>query len=276
MRANDTTLSKSDFYELLDSYASAFQGGFTASGNVDAEAARALLGDWIGTVVLEDMLSDYGVELDQSDRAKALESLAAQPGFAKAPEIVKEFYIRATAVRAAGADTFSPNDEELATTYNQGADESGVVCLRLILTDTRPDMDFALARIAVGESFADVARDMSKDTSGAQGGILVDTQSGRECFDYKTLSQQVVPELASAIDDAQVGTVSGPLQIPDLGWLTILLRPFSEVASQARDIIGSLTAARITTSALDAADVWVNSQYGRWDKTTHQVVALGQ
>lgn len=58
-----------------------------------------------------------------------------------------------------------------------------------------------------------------------------------------------------------------------MGWVAVMLRPFSEVASEAERVIGPVTASRIANSALDSAKIWINPGYGRWDPDSRQVVA---
>lgn len=272
-RLADERLSNGDFYELLDGYAEATQSGFLPSGNIDAEIARVILLDWIGTSVLEKTLLDYGVEISQADLDAAAETLADQSGFADAPEAVRSFYTRATAVRTVTGETFSPDPEELADLYATGPEESGVACLRLILTETREAADAALARIEAGETFADVARTASTDTSADIGGILQNNQTGDECFPFDEIVERIVGPIADAIPQTRPGVTTEPIEVTDLGWVILQLRPYSEVADEAAKIIGPVTATRLTDSALDSASIWVNPEYGTWDRESRQIVA---
>ncbi len=275
-RMGDKQLSNGDFYSLLDGYAKATQSGFLPSGNIDAEIARVILLDWIGTSVLEKTLLEYGVEITQSDLDAATESLTDQVGFADAPEAVRTFYTRATAVRTVTGETFSPDAEELAELYASGPKESGVACLRLILTDSREDADAAIARMAAGETFADVALTASTDTSADIGGILENNQTGDECFPFDEIVERIVGPIADAIPTARPGVVNGPIEVTDLGWVILQLRPYSEVADEAARIIGPVTATRLTNSALDNASIWVNPEFGTWDRESRRVVAADQ
>jgi hypothetical protein len=272
-RVGKDTLSNGDFHELLEGYTDATQSGLLPTGNVDSNVGRLILRDWISAAVLERTLVEYGVEISPTDLEGAQASLDAQVGFAEAPEVVRNFYIRATAVRAVAGSTFTPDREELAELYANGPEESGIACLRLILTDSQEAIDSALARIEFGESFADVARDVSTDTSAQNGGILTNNQTGDECFPFDEIVQQIVEEIALVIPETRPGEVSGPIEVPEVGWVAVFLRPFSEVADEAERVVGPVTASRIANSALDSAEIWINPGYGRWDPDSRQVVA---
>jgi hypothetical protein len=266
-------LSNGDFHDLLQGYTEATQSGLLPTGNVDSNVARLILQDWVGASVLERTLVEYGVEISQTDLDDARTTLDAQVGFSDAPDIVRDFYIRATAVRAVAGATFTPDREELAQLYANGPEESGIACLRLILTDSEADIDAALDRIEAGESFADVASDVSTDTSAEAGGILSNNQTGDECFPFEEIVEQIVEQIALVIPDTRPGEVTGPIEVPEVGWVAVMLRPFSEVASEAEKVIGPVTASRISNSALDSAKIWINPGYGRWDPDSRQVVA---
>jgi len=272
-RVGDDTLSNSDFHELLEGYTEATQSGLLPTGNVDSNVARLILRDWISASVLERTLVEYGVEISPTDLDDAKTTLDSQVGFSEAPDNVREFYIRATAVRAVAGATFTPDREELAELYANGPEESGIACLRLILTDSKDAIDGALDRIEAGEAFADVARDVSTDTSAEVGGILSNNQTGDECFPFDEIVEQIVEQIALVIPETRPGVVTGPIEVPEVGWVAVLLRPFSEVASEAERVIGPVTASRIANSALDSAKIWINPGYGRWDSDNRQVVA---
>lgn len=272
-RVGDDTLSNGDFHELLEGYTEATQSGLLPTGNVDSNVARLILRDWISASVLERTLVEYGVEISPTDLDDAKATLDSQVGFSEAPDNVREFYIRATAVRAVAGATFTPDREELAELYANGPEESGIACLRLILTDSKEAIDGALDRIEAGEAFADVARDVSTDTSAEVGGILSNNQTGDECFPFDEIVEQIVEQIALVIPETRPGIVTGPIEVPEVGWVAVLLRPFSEVASEAERVIGPVTASRIANSALDSAKIWINPGYGRWDPDSRQVVA---
>lgn len=274
VRVNGESLSNRDFDELISGYSSAVQGALLPSGNVNMVAARGLLSDWINTVILEGVLEEAGVTVTDEQRQTAREGLSAQGGFSAAPAVVQDFYVRAASVLEAAGAAFAPDPNELAETYNRGPLESGVVCLRLILTDTREEIDTAIARVAAGETFAAVAQETSTDISAADGGVLTDQQSGSPCVQQAQLSTQIVPEFVAALESAEVGVVTDPFEVPGIGWVTILLRPFDEVSESVAELLGPSTANRVGQAALSEADIWLSAEYGRWDAETLQIVDI--
>lgn len=272
IRVDGRSLSNRDFDALLSGYAKAVGGAEVSSGNVNTVAARGLLQDWINTVILEGVLAEAGIEVTEAQREAAREGLSQQPGFLAAPADVQEFYVRAASTQDAAGAAFAPTAEELEDDYAQGPSASGVVCLRLILTETREDIDAALARVQAGESFATVATDTSTDVSAPDGGILADPQTGSACVLTSTLAEQIVPEFVSALETAEVGVTTAPFEVPGVGWVAILVRPYDEVADDVATILGPATANEIGRDALASADVWVNPEYGRWDPETRQII----
>lgn len=272
VRVDGLSLSNRDFDSLLSGYAEAVGGAEVSSGNINTVAARGLLQDWISTVVLEGVLAEAGIEVTDAQREAAREGLSQQPGFVAAPADVQEFYIRAAATQDAAGAAFAPSAEELEAEYALGPSESGVVCLRLILTETREDIEAAVARVRAGEDFAAVATDTSSDVSAADGGILADPQSGSACVLTSTLAEQIVPEFVSALDTAEVGETTAPFEVPGVGWVAIFVRPYDEVAEDVATVLGPATANELGRDALASADVWVNPEYGRWDSETRQII----
>lgn len=271
-RVNGESLSNRSFDDLVSGYSSVVDGALVASGNVNMVAARGLLQDWINTVVLEGVLEESGVLVTDEQRDAARTGLEAQGGFAVAPQAVQDFYVRAASVLEAAGLAFSPEASELAETYNRGPVESGVVCLRLILTPTREEIDAAIVRLAAGETFAEVAAVVSTDISATDGGILTDQQNGSACVQLAALATQIVPEFVAALETSEVGVVSEPFEVPGIGWVVILLRPFEEVSDAVTTVLGPTTALRVGRDALTNADVWVSAEYGRWDLASQQII----
>ena len=274
VRVNGESLSNKDFDKLASGYSEVVSGAQVASGNINMVAARGLLLDWINTVVLEGVLAEAGIEVTDEQREVARAGLSTQGGFAAAAVDVQDFYIRAASVLEAAGVAFAPQANDLAEIYNRGPIESGVVCLRLILTTTRNEIDSAVARIAGGESFADVAAATSIDISASDGGILTDQQNGSACVQQAELASQIVPEFVTALESAEVGVVSDPFEVPGIGWVAILLRPFEEVSTEVTTVLGPSTASRIGRDALLASDIWVSAEYGRWDAEFLQIIDI--
>ena len=272
VRVNGESLSNQDFDRLVSGYSEVVSGAQVASGNVNMVAARGLLQDWINTIILEGALKEAGVSVTDEQREAARAGLSAQGGFSAAPVDVQDFYIRAASVLEAVGLAFAPDSDELAEIYNRGPIESGVVCLRLILTTSREEIDAAVNRISAGESFADVAAATSIDISAEDGGILTDQQTGSACVQQAELASQIVPEFVAALETAQIGVTTAPFEVPQVGWVVILLRPYEEVSSDVAPVLGPTIANRIGRAALAEADIWLSAEYGRWDVETFQII----
>lgn len=273
-RVNGESLSNQDFDELLSGYAAAVGGAEVDSGNINTVVARGIIQDWVSTVVLEGLLEKADIEVTDEQREAARAGLSQQGGFLAAPAAVQDFYVRAAATLDAAGLAFTPSEDEMADLYAKGPAESEVVCLRLILTNTRDDLEAAVARIIAGESFGDVAKDVSTDTSAADGGILTDQQTGSACVQLSTLADQIVPEFVTALQTAKVGVVAPVFEVPGVGWVAILLRPYAEVAADVGTVLGPATAGRLSREAVATAKIWISPEYGRWDPETQQIVDI--
>ncbi len=273
IRVNGQELSSADFDELLVGYAAAIPSAESDTGTVNAAVARGLLSDWATTVILSEALAERGISVSEADLDEARGVLEDQSGFAEASIVAQDFYVRATAVQRVFADAFGPSIDELRDTYDAGPSVSGAYCLRAILvTDELLIADIG-TQLASGADFGEVAAQYSIDSSASNGGIISDPGSGSACFDEVALSSQIVPEFATALAAAEIGVPSAPFEIPGVGWVVALLRPFDEVGEDVRGIIGGSAAETERVAALDAAEVWVGSEYGMWESATGRVVA---
>lgn len=272
IRVNGQELSGSDFDELLLGFASAVPSAESASGLVDAAAARGLLSDWATTAILVDSLSDLGVDVTEADLDAARAELEQQSGFADASTTAQDFYVRATAVRRVFADAFGSSVEDLRDIYESGPTESGAYCLRAILVTDELQIADIGAQLDGGADFADVAARFSIDSSAPEGGIVSDPTTGLACFDEAALASRIVPEFAEALAVAEIGTPTPPFEIPGVGWVIALLRPFDEVADDVRQIVGGGASDAERQNAIESADVWVSAEYGVWEPATGRVV----
>ncbi|MFM8649793.1 MAG: hypothetical protein ACKODY_08505, partial [Actinomycetota bacterium] len=187
---------------------------------------------------------------------------------------VRDLFIRNEAARTVLGSLMAPPDDELRSLYESGSSNSGVVCVRAILTDSKEEIDAATLRLLGGESFADVATEVSVDPSKVEGGALTG-DGGSACIDYASVVEGVAPQFVDALGVTRVDTFSAAFEIPDTGWAIVLPRPFDEVAADVRTLIGGQAAATATSTALASADVWVSARVGRWNSDTAVVEKLG-
>ncbi|MFZ9083584.1 MAG: peptidylprolyl isomerase [Ilumatobacteraceae bacterium] len=273
IRVNGQSLSGADFDELLSGYAAAIPSAENESGTVNASVARGLLSDWATTVVLTESLASRDISVTEDDLLEAQGILGDQAGFGDASPAAQDFYVRATAVQRVFAAAFGPSTAELRDLYEAGPAESGAFCLRAILVTDETLIADISNQLASGTDFGELAARYSLDSSAANGGVVTDPGSGLGCFDRVRLSSQIVPEFAVALSNAEVAVPTPPFEIPGVGWVIALLRPFDEVADDGRELVGLGASESARQDALSAADVWIGSEYGVWDSRTGRVVA---
>ena len=274
-RVGDRSLSAADFDDLVLGYVES--GGSEDSrtdGPQSADLARNLLTSWISVSVTLDLIADAGGEVSDQDLAASEELLNTQPGFADADQKVRELFILNSAATTKLAGLLAPARDELADAYESGAAESGVVCVRAILVADRETIDLAAFRVASGESFADVASEVSVDPSAADGGVLAG-DGGNACIDYESVVTSVAEEFADALGDTAIGDVSQPFEIPGVGWAIVLPRPFDEVADDVSQLVGGSAATAAISEAMSTATIRVSAEYGAWDPATRTVVPVG-
>jgi hypothetical protein len=272
IRVNGSELSGADFDDLLAGYAMAINNAETEAGTVNGSVARGLLSDWATTTILSERLSDEGVTVSDAALDEARAGLEQQAAFNDASPAAQDFYVLATAVQRVFADSFGPSVDELRDLYDAGPSSSGVFCLRAILVTDQAVITEVSAQLEAGADFADLAAQYSIDSSAADGGVITDPGSGSACFDRVALSSQIVPEFATALADAEIGRPTAPFELPTVGWVVAVLRPFDEVADDVRDVVGIGLAEAERADAILAADVWVSAEYGIWDSDNGRIV----
>jgi hypothetical protein len=274
-RFNDESLSNSEFDDLLVGYATAVPEAFLSSGNLDIAAAQAIVQNWISTQAIVTALKNAGVEITDEDRSAALEALQAEPGFADAPQVVQDFYVLASASQGVANREFVMSADDLESLYNEKGAQSGAVCLRAILVETKDEIDTVSARLDAGEDFAAIAQEVSLDSSSVNGGALQDQTTGSGCLEQAAFENQVTPEFLTALADATVGEATAAFEIATVGWVVLLVRPFDDVADDVASVIGGNGAIEAGRSVLSEAKVWVSPEYGRWDASILGLVPVG-
>jgi hypothetical protein len=274
-RFNDESLSNSEFDDLLIGYAAAVPEAFLASGNIDISIAQGIVQNWISTEAVVTALDQAGIKITDEDLRSALTSLQAQTGFSDAPKVVQDFYVLASASQAVANREFAMSSDDLKSLYEGQGSQSGAVCLRAILVKTQEEIDAVTSRLDAGEDFAAIAREVSTDSSATNGGALQDQTSGSGCLEQSTFESQVTPEFLTALADAKIGQATASFEIPTVGWVVLLVRPFDEVADDVANLISGNGAVAAGRAVLQDAKIWISPEYGRWDAETLGVVAVG-
>ncbi|MEI7506577.1 MAG: peptidylprolyl isomerase [Actinomycetes bacterium] len=273
-RFNDESLSNSEFDDLLIGYAAAVPEAFLASGNIDISIAQGIVQNWISTEAVVTALDQVGIKITDEDLRSALTSLQVQTGFSDAPKVVQDFYVLASASQAVANREFAMSSDDLKSLYEGQGSKSGAVCLRAILVKTQEEIDAVTSRLDAGEDFAAIAQEVSTDSSATNGGALQDQTSGSGCLEQSTFESQVTPEFLTALADAKIGQATASFEIPTVGWVVLLVRPFDEVADDVANLISGNGAVAAGRAVLQDAKIWVSPEYGRWDAETLGVVAV--
>ncbi len=156
-----------------------------------------------------------------------------------------------------------PTQEEIDAFFQEA---SLMVCASHILVATEAEAQDVEDRLAAGEDFADIATEVSIDGSADSGGDL-------GCAD----PSGYVPEFAAAIQSAEVGVPTDPVET-EFGFHVILLRedelPTNDQAiASLKDQAAQLAAQTWFLDTAGAADVEVNEKFGTWQsEPTPEVV----
>jgi hypothetical protein len=217
-----------------------------AGGSEDDPATAAALRDqltkWIRVAVIEDEVG------------------TAEP---TAPSTSEELDTRlSAAISELGADTAQ-------TSYETGLAGSPLVCLAAITVANIDDANTALAAVNAGTTFADAAHQFSTDTAIADAGGVVKGRDGAECIDPNTVN----PAVTAALKDTPVGQpIAADL---DTFSAVLMLRPYDELSLESQKLIASASVRQTELDAVvDAADIFVDPRYGRWDDASGSVVTM--
>jgi hypothetical protein len=244
---------------------------------VTGDFARNLLTRWIAARVLEEDLERRGLGVSDDDRAALEAELIADPGsgWSEASPEVRVFFLDIFAVEEAFRLAGAPPDDELRAAYDAGAEVSGVVCTRHILTLTEADAVEVLDELDGGADFATLAAERSTDAaSGANWGII-EPSPGAACFTTVQISQSLIPEYVDAAIAARPGVPTEPVQ-SQFGFHVILVRPFDEVADAVRNIVGGSASLEAEERLVTGASAEVNPKYGRWVAERALVLPVGR
>jgi peptidyl-prolyl cis-trans isomerase C len=141
-------------------------------------------------------------------KAAAEAKMAEGPDYEAKLEFLRQRVLMQSFLEKAGKDAVS--DAEVQKVFDETVKDmkpEEEVRARHILVETEDEAKKAAARIAAGEDFGAVAKEISKDPgSGAEGGDLGYFSKG-----------QMVPEFAEAAEKLEVGKVSAPVK-SQYGW----------------------------------------------------------
>ena len=234
----------------------------------------AYLGQTIQWLAVEQrVIGELGFEPAQDDIDTEVRRVVINAGFLDLPTfLVQQNIAESTLERVAkhlviqrhlhdmlGPDIEPPTDDEVQQELDENAERwVSEVCASHILVTTVGEAEAALERLDAGEEFADLAAELSQDTSNAaDGGSL-------GCAD----PDGYVPEFAQATTTAPIGEVTGPVQT-QFGAHLILVEsrettPFEEVRDALTDLRTVEAVSEWLADTVKAAAVTVDESRGTW------------
>lgn len=202
-------------------------------------------------------IDEVGASVEDADIEDAKQRLLVQVAnlFAGAPDPVTEAdrlygeveYLQFLAGYQAGQDVLT------AAIVDQAPEGEGNPCVSHILVATEAEAQSVLDRLADGEEFADLARELSTDPgSGAAGGDLGCAPAAN-----------YVPTFAAAVESAELGQVVGPVE-SDFGFHVLIVDRY--------EIDGVQEASGRLRERLSEADITVDERLGTWDPSQFTVL----
>ncbi|HEX9682859.1 MAG TPA: peptidylprolyl isomerase [Acidimicrobiales bacterium] len=241
-----------------------------SDGTYDAAFAAQVLNRQILFQLVREELENLGAAVGADDLAAARANVAAQVGGDEVFAAFNDEYQESLAFRTAEVTVLqqalasAPTGPEAARSfYDENPDLFEQACAHHILVDSEEEASDVIARVEGGESFDDLAQELSIDTgSGAVGGDLGCAPRG-----------VYVPEFEEAIFSGPVGELQDPVQ-SQFGFHVIRVDsrevpPFAEVeaevqqqlATQGQDAFGTWL-----QEAVSNADVDVSPRFGSWSE----------
>jgi len=241
------------------------------------ELERSVLSSLIQSVIATDLAADEGIELSDDEiaalRDENAEQVAAETEqFGMSDEdyltyvllpnaLVQELYVEA------GDDV---PDEEIQAAYDEleATGQTEVATISHILVDTEVEAVDAITRIAGGESFEEVAADVSTDPGSAANGGALGADVPLATF---------VEPFAEAARTAEIGEVTDPVET-EFGFHvlrvdSLTVQSYEDLEPQLRQQAAQGTAQDLLSTAFAEADVIVPARIGVWDGEIGGVVA---
>jgi parvulin-like peptidyl-prolyl isomerase len=248
------------------------------SSTIAKDRFANFLGFEIQLIILKDAsAADFGTSFTDEEvaaEAEAFYTQTADPGtsreeFLSSNGITEAFLQRVARQRliqisvndSLESQLPRPSQEQIDSQLEVAADSLLEVCARHILVETEAEALEVLDRLDGGESFEDLALELSQDPgSGQQGGDLGCSHPSR-----------YVPEFDETTRTAAIGEVTDPVET-DFGFHLILVYERNEPEPTEDEIIASINAAALGQAvndwflaAVTGATVEVNEKYGTWE-----------
>ncbi|HUF99933.1 MAG TPA: hypothetical protein VMM60_17540 [Ilumatobacter sp.] len=280
-RVGDTELSHDDLAAILRSVEG--DDAVFAPMNDDnrTDDATDLVRDWITDRLLRDDLTAAGIQIDAPSPDLTGETIAAN--------------VDASIAAWTPQPTFDISNDEVRDLYNQGVEESNMLCVSTIIvingayaeglaTGVRPDEATAAAAAPAALDFANELRDQivsgeqtfeqvaEQYASGQRADVAVEQAPCMSGSDFVVNYSDSQPEYVAAVLDAPIGEVPAAAVAP-YGVHLIWVHPYDELAPGALDQVLSAPLTRFDFLSR-RSDVYLDPRFGVFDGPNF-IVPLG-
>ena len=256
-----------------------FKGG--GKGTFGADGASSVLSFLVERQLVAGLTAERGLEISDADRTAGRTRLLATLGqdeaaskevFDRLSKSNQDHLVEVEAAQVAlQADLGKDEDPEVQAreTYEANRSQYTNVCLSALTIADQAALTAVRARLARGEAFADVAKEVSIDDSAENGGEL-------ECI---PLSQISDAEALKQIGAAEKGDVIGPIGQPGQLVLVLVRDRQQQTYDEAKAAIlqslpppGQAELDAFVAPMRSKARITVDPRYGRWDAKAARVV----
>lgn len=224
------------------------------SGGVSIPIENVLIDQAILRAVLGEMLAERNATVTDANVAQARDELAASLSPLLGPE---GDGVKLLDNLGAYGDLVAGLQSELIS-LGETLPAPQLACVRHILLETEAEAQTAIDDINGGLDFSEAAIERSTGPSGPSGGDLgCASTSG------------YVPEFATAVDEADVGVVVGPVET-QFGFHVIIVDSFEEDVAGGQNQV--LAAQQLAEAELQNVTVEIDPLLGSWDPVSLRVI----
>ncbi len=261
-KVNDTKYPADAFASLIDDLASGGQLQLT-NGKMNMADYVPIMRTLVRYEAYKQMAAELGITESDSTRSQAESAAAQTQGWAEFPESVKQLVIDLGVADATLATLQAPSNADLAALYAASPASTGVLCMSHILVATESDARKVVARLAAGEKFADLAREVSTEPAAKETGGSLGTGPDQPCQGLSGVQNGYDPDFVDGAVAARAGVPTPPVK-SSFGWHVILLHPFDEVSANLREVLAQDVGNTLLAGWMATADISVDPRYGTW------------
>ena len=251
-----------DFSALMEDLASGGQFQLT-NGKINAADYIPIIRTLVRYEAYRQMSGDFGLEETDAVRTKVTTDAEASEGWASFPESVKKVVVDLGVADAVLATAKVPSQSDLKSLYEAAPASTGVLCMSHILVETEGDARDVLARLAAGDKFADVAREVSTEPAAKDSGGSLGPSADQPCQTLSGVQAGYDPAFVDGAVAAKPGVPTAPVKT-SFGWHVILVHPFADVAADVGRVLADDPGNALLAGWMTTADISVDPRYGTW------------